>query len=47
MTVTDETHVEAARQLREEFARPPAREDDNSLARDLADYDRAFGLEVA
>ena len=45
MTVTDEAHVAAAKQLREEFNRPQAHEDDNSLARDLADYDRAFGLD--
>jgi transposase len=47
MTVTDPAHVAAAKQLREEFGRPRSSEDDNSLARDLADYDRAFGLEVA
>ena len=45
MTVTDEAHVAAAKQLREAFGRPRAREDDNPLARDLADYDRAFGLD--
>jgi hypothetical protein len=45
MTVTDPIHVVAAKQLREEFDRPRAREDDNPLARDLADYDRAFGLD--
>lgn len=50
MTVTDEAHVAAAKQLREELTRPRHRDDDNPLARDLADYDRAFGvdgLEVA
>jgi transposase len=49
MTVTDPGHVNTAQQLREQFGRPPTG-DDNSLARDLADYDRAFGvdgLEVA
>ena len=45
MTVTDPTHVQTAKQLREEFGRPRAREDHNPLARDLADYDRAFGLD--
>jgi hypothetical protein len=43
MTVTDPAHVAAAQQLREQFARPPARDD--VLVRDLADYDRAFGVE--
>jgi hypothetical protein len=42
-TVTDPAHVEVAQQLREQFGRPRTR-DDNELARDLADYDRAFGL---
>ncbi len=49
MTITDPAHVAVAKQLREEFSRPRT-SDDNSLARDLADYDRAFGvdgLEVA
>jgi hypothetical protein len=49
MTVTDPAHVAIAKQLREQFTRPPARED-SALTRDLADYDRAFGtdgLEVA
>ncbi len=44
-TVTDPAHVAAAKQLREEFGRPRGREDDSPLARDLADYDRAFGLD--
>lgn len=44
MTVTDPAHVTVAQQLREEFAHPRTRED-NPLARDLADYDRAFGLD--
>jgi transposase len=44
MTVTDPVHVAAARQLREQFGRPPTRDDD-SLVRDLADYDRAFGVD--
>jgi hypothetical protein len=42
MTVTDPTHVVTAHQLREEFARP--RTSSAELTRDLADYDRAFGL---
>jgi transposase len=43
MTVTDPVHVAAARQLREQFGRPPTRHD--HLVRDLADYDRAFGVD--
>ena len=43
MTVTDPAHVAIAQQLREEFGRPRTRDDE--LARDLADYDRAFGLD--
>lgn len=48
MTVTDPAHVVIAHELREQFTRPRTR--DNELTRDLADYDRAFGingLEVA
>ena len=44
MTVTDPAHVATAEQLREQL-RQPRRVDDNGLLRDLADYDRAFGLE--
>jgi len=44
MTVTDPAHVETARQLRAEFQRPRVVEDVDDLRRDLADYDRAFGL---
>jgi hypothetical protein len=43
MTVTDPAHVTIAARLREEFARPPIR--DGELERDLADYDRAFGID--
>jgi transposase len=43
MTVTDPAHVATAAQLREQFARP--RTADDALARDLADYDRAFGID--
>lgn len=44
-TITDPAHVAAAKVLREQFQlpRPSARADDE-LGRDLADYDRAFGL---
>ena len=44
MTVTDPAHVEVARLLREQFNHPRAVAGD-LLARDLADYDRAFGLD--
>jgi transposase len=43
MTVTDPAHMATAKVLREEFGRPSTVADD-SLARDLADYDRAFGI---
>jgi hypothetical protein len=44
-TLTDPVHVEAAARLRKQFQQPRAvvgALDD--LARDLGDYDRAFGL---
>jgi transposase len=48
LTVTDPAHVATAKVLREQFRQPralPARDDaDQHLVRDLADYDRAFGL---
>jgi hypothetical protein len=45
MTITDPAHVAAAKVLREQFQQPRAAADpDEGLARDLADYDRAFGL---
>jgi len=44
MTVTDPAHVATAKGLREAFSRPRTVSDD-SLARDLADYDRAFGID--
>ena len=45
MTITDPAHVAAAKVLREQFQRPrPAPDPDEELVRDLADYDRAFGL---
>jgi hypothetical protein len=44
MTVTDPAHVETAQGLREQFGRPRVVADDQ-LVRDLADYDRAFGLD--
>jgi hypothetical protein len=45
MTITNPAHVAAAKVLREQFQRPrPTAGPDGGLARDLADYDRAFGL---
>nr|WP_221200112.1 IS21 family transposase [Nocardioides soli] len=45
MTITDPVHVAAAKVLREDYQRPrPAADPDEGLVRDLADYDRAFGL---
>ena len=45
MTITDPVHVAAAKVLREQFQRPrPAPDPHTELVRDLADYDRAFGL---
>ena len=45
MTLTDPAHVAAAKVLREQFQRPrPAADPHEELVRDLADYDRAFGL---
>jgi hypothetical protein len=44
MTVTDPLHVAVAERLRAEFGRPRTPDDDGGLLRDLADYDRAFGL---
>ncbi len=44
MTVTDPAHVAAAKVLRQQFQTPRATGGDQDLFRDLADYDRAFGL---
>ena len=46
MTVADPAHVAVAQQLREDFAHPRARDVDSALVRDLADYDRAFGIDA-
>jgi hypothetical protein len=44
-TVTDPAHLAAAKQLRQQFLEPSRTAvEPDSLARDLADYDRAFGL---
>ena len=45
MTITDPAHVAAAKVLREQFQQPrPAPDPGDALMRDLAEYDRAFGL---
>jgi transposase len=46
MTLTDPAHVAAAKMLREQYLQParPAPDPHDGLMRDLADYDRAFGL---
>ena len=46
MTITDPAHVAAAKVLREQFRSrtQPAADPHDGLVRDLADYDRAFGL---
>jgi transposase len=43
-TITDAAHVATAGLLREQFQRPRVITIDDELTRDLADYDRAFGL---
>jgi hypothetical protein len=43
-TIADPAHVETARRLRHDFRQPPADALADDLVRDLADYDRAFGL---
>ena len=43
LTITDPDHVEAARTMRKAFQNPAPVEDTAAL-RDLADYDRAFGV---
>lgn len=44
MTITDPAHVAAAKVLRKQYQLPRPADPDEGLARDLADYDRAFGL---
>lgn len=44
MTVTDPAHVKIAAVLRKQFQQPRLVPDGGDLVRDLADYDRAFGL---
>ena len=46
LTITDPAHVATAKLLRQQFDQPnrPAHDAHQGLVRDLADYDRAFGL---
>jgi hypothetical protein len=44
ITLTDPTHVETAARLRKQFQAPRVLANPDELARDLGDYDRAFGL---
>ena len=46
LTITDTIHVETARRLRQEFQQPRAPHSVEDLVRDLADYDKAFGLDT-
>jgi len=43
-TITDPVHVETAKRLREQFQQPRRIAAADDLTRDLADYDRAFGI---
>jgi transposase len=47
ITVTDPAHAATARRLRQEFRHPRSQAPADDLLRDLADYDRAFGLITA
>ena len=44
LTITDTAHVATAARLRQEFQQTPTRAGADGLVRDLADYDKAFGL---
>ena len=46
-TVTDPVHLQTARRLRNDYRKPGAAGEPDDLSRDLADYDRAFGLGTA
>ncbi len=46
LTITDTSHVETARRLRQEFQQPRTQRSVEDLVRDLADYDKAFGLDT-
>lgn len=47
VTLTDPAHMESAAKLRSAFQHPPVRHCEDDLARDLAVYDRAFGLTIS
>lgn len=42
--ITDPIHRDRAKQLRRDYQQTPPARDDTGLGRDLADYDRAFGI---
>lgn len=44
MTITDPAHLQTAKVLREQFRAPRSVAAGDDLVRDLADYDRAFGI---
>lgn len=46
LTIADTAHVDTAKRLRQEFQQPRAQAAGDGLVRDLADYDRAFGIEA-
>ncbi len=46
MTVTDPAHVTAAAALRDAYQHPATRPAAAGLLRDLADYDKAFGIDA-
>nr|WP_151527038.1 IS21 family transposase [Serinicoccus kebangsaanensis] len=46
MTVTDPAHVTAAAALRHAYQHPRTRPEADELIRDLADYDKAFGIDA-
>ena len=45
-TVTDPAHVKAAAVLRHAYQHPITRPEARDLVRDLADYDKAFGIDA-
>ncbi len=46
MTITDPAHVTAAAALRHAYQQPRSRPEVDDLVRDLADYDKAFGIDA-
>jgi hypothetical protein len=46
MTVTDPAHITAAAALRHAYQHPTTRPEVQDLVRDLADYDKAFGIDA-